>query len=108
MAQMILTSLGLDLAAIPSERHSGSWLGRAPCGHVGMQGPAAQVERGLGLEPCVAALRMDAVALQRSHSALGATFRRVSRRTGDRVAVSRPSASWRSWWTACCAGDCTS
>lgn len=30
---------------------------------------------------------MPAVALQRSHSALGATFRRIARRKGYRVAV---------------------
>ena len=30
---------------------------------------------------------MAAVALQRSHSALGATFRRIARRKGYRVAV---------------------
>ena len=30
---------------------------------------------------------MSAVALQRSHSALGATFRRIARRKGYRVAV---------------------
>ena len=37
--------------------------------------------------PSAAALRMAAVALQRSHSALGAAFRRISRRKGFRVVV---------------------
>ena len=42
---------------------------------------------GLGSNRVAAALRMAAVALQRSHSALGAAFRRISRHKDYRVAV---------------------
>lgn len=42
---------------------------------------------GLGSNRVAAALRMGAVAVQRSYSAPGASSRRISRREGYRVAV---------------------
>jgi len=87
-ARTILTELGLDLAAFPSERHFVSWLRLAPRTAVSGGKPLPRKKSGgLGSNRVAAALRMAAVALQRSHSALGAAFRRIARLKGYRVAV---------------------
>ena len=87
-ARTILTGLGLNLAALPSERHFVSWLRLAPRTAVSGGKPLPRKKSGgLGSNRVAAALRMAAAALQRSHSALGAAFRRIARLKGYRVAV---------------------
>lgn len=87
-ARTILTEAGLDLSAFPTERHFVSWPRLAPRTAIAGGKPLPRKKSG-GLGPIrvAAALRMGAVAVQRSHSALGASFRRISRLKGYRVAV---------------------
>lgn len=87
-ARTILTEVGLDLSAFPGEKHFVSWLRLAPRTAVSGGKPLPRNKSGgRGSNRVAAVLRMAAVALQRSHSALGAHFRRIARRKGYRVAV---------------------
>ena len=87
-ARTILTEVGLDLSAFPGEKHFVSWLRLAPRTAVSGGKPLPRKKSGgMGSNRVAAALRMAAVALQRSRSALGANFRRIARRKGYRVAV---------------------
>ena len=87
-ARTILTEVGLDLSAFSKEHHFVSWLRLAPGTAVSGGKPLPRKKSsGLGSNRVATALRMAAVALQRSHSALGATFRRIARRKGYRVAA---------------------
>ena len=87
-AQTILTEIGLDLSAFPSEDQFASWLRLVPRTAVSGGKPLPGKKRGgTGSNRVAAALRMAAVALQRSQSALGAAFRRTARRKGYHVAI---------------------
>lgn len=86
-AQVVLTELGRDPTAFPSEHHFVSWL-RLCCRRAISGGKPVKTQRnGLGANRINAALRMAALTLQRSKSALGAEFRRIARRKGAGVAV---------------------
>lgn len=64
-ARTILTEVGLNLAAIPSERHLVSWLRLAPRTAVSGGKPLPRKKSGgLGSNRVATALRMAAVALQ--------------------------------------------
>ena len=87
-AQTILTEVGLDLSSFPSEKHFISWLRLSP--RTAISGGKALPKKkanGTGANRIAAVLRMGAVSLQRSRSALGAAFRRTARRKGYSVAV---------------------
>ena len=87
-AQTVLTEVGLDLSAFPTEGHFVSWLRLTPRTAISGGKPLRGKKRGgTGANRVAAVLRMAAVALQRSHSALGAAFRRKARHKGYSVAV---------------------
>ena len=87
-AQTIVTEVGLDLTAFPSEKHFISWLRLPPRTAISRGRPLPKKRtKGMGASRVAAVLRMTAVALQRSRSALGAAFRRLARRKGHSVAV---------------------
>jgi len=88
-ARTILTEIGPDLSAFPTEKHFASWLGLAPRQAVsgGKPLPAKQRGRGMGATRVSNALRMAATALIRSKSALGAALRRKARHKGMKTAV---------------------
>lgn len=88
-ARTILTEIGPDLSAFPTEKHFASWLGLAPRHAVsgGKPLPAKQHGRGMGATRVSNALRMAATALIRSKSALGAALRRKARHKGMKTAV---------------------
>ena len=85
----ILTEIGADLSAFPSERHFVSWLGLAPRHSVSggkvLQGKKSR--RGMGATRISNVLRMAATSLIRSKSALGASLRRKARHKGMKVAI---------------------
>ena len=82
-ARTILTEMGLDLSAFPGEKHFVSWLRLAPRTAVSGGKPLPRKKSGgTGSNRVAAALRMAAVALQRSRSALGSNFRRIAWRKG--------------------------
>ncbi len=86
-AQVVLTEVGPNLAAFPSEDAFVSWLRLCPRTPISGGKPLKKRRNGLGANRIAGALRMAATALQRSKTALGASFRRVARRKGAAVAV---------------------
>jgi transposase len=87
VAQVILTEVGTDLSAFPSEDNFVSWLRLCPRTPISGGKPIKKRRNGLGANRISGVLRMAATALQRSKTALGAAFRRVARHKGAAVAV---------------------
>jgi hypothetical protein len=86
-ARVILTEVGANFAAFPTEKHFVSWLRLCPRTPISGGKPLKKRRVGLGANRVAGILRMAALSLQRSKSALGAAFRRVARHKGGAVAV---------------------
>ena len=87
-ALTLLTEAGLDLTAFPSEKHFVSWLRLAPKTAFSAGKPLRHKKsNGTGSTRVAAVLRMAAVSLKHSKTALGAAFRRKARHKGWSVAV---------------------
>lgn len=86
-ARVILTEVGPNLSAFPSEDNFVSWLRLCPRIPISGGKPLKKRRNGLGASRIAAVLRMAAVSLQRSKTALGAAFRRKARHKGGAVAV---------------------
>jgi len=83
---VILTEVGPDLSRFPSEKHFASWLGLCPDQRIsGGQVLSSRTRR--VINRVSDALRMAAVTLERSQSALGAFYRRMKARLGAAEAV---------------------
>lgn len=86
-AQVILTEVGLDVSGFPSEKHFVSWLRLSPRVAFSAGKPLKKKSKGTGATRIAGVLRMAALALSRSKTALGAAFRRIARHKGGAVAV---------------------
>lgn len=86
-ARVILTEVGPQLGAFPSEDHFVSWLRLCPRTPISGGKPLKKRRNGLGANRIAGVLRMAATSLHRSKSALGASFRRLARHKGGAVAV---------------------
>jgi len=86
-ATVALTEVGFDLGEFPSENHFTSWLRLAPHRPVSGGKVLKKKRNAVGATRLANSLRMAASSLQRSPTALGAQFRRISRRKGHSVAV---------------------
>jgi transposase len=86
-AQLVVTECGFDLSAFPTEKKFVSWLRAAPRHGITGGKPLKSKKNGMGATRIAGALRMAALSLQRSKSALGAYFRRIARRKGASVAI---------------------
>ena len=86
-ARTILTEAGTNLAAFPSEHHFVAWLRLCPRMSVSGGKPIKKRHNALGANRIASALRMAAVSLRRSKTALGAAWRRIARHKGAGVAV---------------------
>jgi len=85
-ALVLLTEVGPDLSRFPSEKHFASWLGLCPDNRI--SGGKVLSSRTRRVVNRVAdALRIAAVSLERSQSALGAFYRRMKARLGAAEAV---------------------
>jgi transposase len=88
VAQIVLTEIGLDLQAFPSEKHFVSWLRLSPKTAFSAGKPLPKNKnKGTGATRVAGVLRMAALSLSKSASALGAYFRRIARRKGGATAV---------------------
>jgi transposase len=86
-AQTILTELGTNLAAFPTEHNFVSWLRLCPRTPISGGKPLKKRRNALGANRIAGALRMAALTLARSKTALGGAFRRLARRTSGALAV---------------------
>jgi len=85
-ALVVLSEIGTDMSRWPSEKHCGSWLGLAPNPRKsGGKGKSSATRP--GVNRAAQALRLAAKNVQRSHSALGAFFRRIAARRGLAQAI---------------------
>lgn len=86
-AQVVLTEVGPNLGAFPSEDNFVSWLRLCPRTPISGGKPLRKRRNGLGANRIAGVLRMAATSLQRSKTALGAYFRRIARYKGVAVAI---------------------
>ncbi|HWU85700.1 MAG TPA: IS110 family transposase [Kofleriaceae bacterium] len=86
-AQVIVTEVGPDVSAFPSEKHFVSWLRLCPRTPISGGKPLKKRPNSLGANRIAGVLRMAASSLQRTKTALGAAFRRIARHKGSAVAV---------------------
>lgn len=86
-AKAIISELGLGAQAFPDERHFVSWLRLCPPTKISGGKPLKTRRNGLSANRISGVLRMAARALARSKTALGASFRKVSRAKGFDVAI---------------------
>jgi transposase len=86
-ARVVLTEVGLDLSAFPSEHHFVSWLRLCPRRPISGGKPLKKTRNALGASRIAGVLRMAASSLQHTKTALGAAYRRIARLKGALVAV---------------------
>jgi transposase len=86
-AQVVLTEVGPNLGAFPTEDHFVSWLRLCPRTPISGGKPIKKRRNGLGANRVASALRMAAVTVQRAKTAIGAAYRRIARHKGAAVAV---------------------
>lgn len=95
---VVLSEYGADLARFATEKHFVSHVGLAPYKPISGGKPVKKRKKPASASARVgAALRMAAISLRRSQTALGAYYRRVAQRIGADVAVfatARKLAQW--------------
>jgi transposase len=87
VVQTIVTEVGTDISAFPSEEHFASWLRLCPRTATSGGKPVNKRRHALGASRVAGKLRMAAVSLRRSKTALGALYRRIARHKSAGVAV---------------------
>ena len=86
-AAIVLTEVGLDLSKFADEGHFISWLRLSPKLSISAGKPVPKRNKGTGATRVAGVLRMAALALTHSETALGAYYRRIARRKGGAVAT---------------------
>jgi transposase len=86
-AQVVISEVGLDLSSFPTEKHFVSWLRLSPKTAYSAGKPLRKRRQGTGSTRVANVLRMAALSLQHSRSALGAYFRHLAWRKGGGTAV---------------------
>lgn len=86
-AAVALTEVGADVTAFPTENHFVSWLRLSPKTAFSAGKPLKKKCKGTGSTRLSGILRMAALSLKNSPTALGAAFRRIAWRKGMDVAV---------------------
>ena len=83
---VVLSEIGPDLSAFPTEKHFASWLGLCPQ-HRGSGGKILKRRIRRGANRAARALRMAAQGCHNAKNAMGAYYRRIQARAGGRKAV---------------------
>ncbi len=86
-AQVVLSEAGYDLQAFPSEGNFVSWLRLSPNTPFSAGKPLYKKNKGTGSSRIAAVLRMAALSLKNSPTAMGAYYRRMARRKTGSIAV---------------------
>jgi transposase len=86
-AQLVVAELGMGVEAFPDERRFVSWLRLCPRTKISGGKPLKSRHNGLSANRIAGVLRMAALGVSRSKTAMGAHFRRVSRTKGYTVAI---------------------
>ncbi len=86
-AMVVVTEIGFDLSAFPSEKDFASWLRLAPRHSITGGKPIANKKNATGSTRIASVLRMAALSLKKSKTALGAYYRRLARRKGASIAI---------------------
>lgn len=86
-ATIVISELGIDLSMFPTERNFISYLRLAPNLSISAGKKVRSKSKATTCTRIAAALRTAAISIRNSKSALGAYYRRVSRRKGASVAV---------------------
>ncbi len=86
-ASVLISELGFDYSAFPDENHFVSYLRLAPNLSISAGKKVPSKLKGTTTSRVATALRMAALSLRNSKTALGAFYRRISRRKGASVAV---------------------
>jgi DNA-binding HxlR family transcriptional regulator len=86
-AQIVLTEIGLQLDTFPDEKRFVSWLRLSPKTAISGGKPLPKRPKGTGAIRVAGVLRMAALSLRNSQTALGAYQRRLARRKGGAVAI---------------------
>lgn len=86
-AQTVLTEVGFDLSAFPTEKAFVSWLRLSPRTPISGGKPLRKKPNGMGSGRVAGALRMASLSLKFSKTALGAEYRRLARRKTGAIAV---------------------
>ncbi|MEO8601532.1 MAG: IS110 family transposase [bacterium] len=87
VAEVVLTEVRPDVSAFPTEGHFVSWTRLAPRSATSAGKPVRTRRGGTGATRVATVLRMAALTVAHSPSALGAYYRRVARRRGSSVAI---------------------
>lgn len=85
--RLVLTEIGPELSAFPSEKHFVSWLRLSPRTAISGGKVLPRRRNATGATRIAGVLRMAALAVGKSKTALGAAYRRLARRKGADVAV---------------------
>jgi transposase len=85
--RVVLTEVGPDVTAFPTESDFVSWLRLAPNTPISGGKRLKKKRKGMGATRVEGALRMAALSLQHSKTALGASYRRIARHKSAGVAV---------------------
>ena len=85
--QVVMSEYGPDLSRFPTEKHFVSHLTLAPNQSVSGGKPLTKKRKGTASTRVAGALRMAALSLRTSQTALGASYRQIARRIGGDVAV---------------------
>jgi transposase len=86
-AETVLTEIGVDLSAFATEHYFVSWLRLSPKTATSAGKPVPTRRASTAVTRVAGVLRMAALSLSRSPTALGAYYRRVARRKGAAVAI---------------------
>ncbi len=86
-AMIVLTEVGYDLDAFPTEKHFVSWLRLCPRQAVSGGKRIKKHRNNIAVSRIATVLRMAALSLQRTQTALGAHFRKIARAKDGNVAI---------------------